>query len=902
MKNLRKFFGLAQRLLCLVLCVSLLGTSGFGGVAHANPTGQVMDLNGGPYSSITGNNMDGVCLLDITQTGQLRLNKNCRITATGSNSSTMAGVRIINSSPNDPLYAVVFTNSAIISSHNAGGDATGFGMQNVGVSTWGNALTIDGVKSEKNNGNAIGFSSGNPAATGTNTLFTTAPVQSGSQELTGKGANLTIQNIESTKGSAAGIFANPKITIKTNGGDIIVKNVSAKGTGEATANDIGAVGVNLNKESTIATNRGNLTITNVSSSFDGKSISGGFYGSARGLALYNGATLELMEQGDTKSGVLTIDGVTATGANSIAIGYDIHNANDYHQGPVIIRNIKATGAGGKSAAICVTADNSQESAVYLGYKGAEHNILTGATYRIEGDLVAAHAESSVANLGVALQNKNSFLKGNLLTTDPTGLHTIAGIINLNVLNGGTWYPVFDASNSATAETNTTVKLSEGGFIDLAYTGLDTNGSLPIASYGDRTSRTLTLNKLEANGGSIIVNTDINNNTADKIVLTSVTDSDSKGIKVLVAHDPIMNAIKIPSATKIDLATPIEIVQVDSGNLSKVEGAKFKVSQGAHSYETKATFEKDGNNWKMNSLSFALLGLSPTAIATRIVTKAIGTAFLATTNTLQKRLGDLRNGAGSNIGWVRFTRTNNYMDDLKLNGNQYQIGYDRQITSDDVSKRYLGVAIDQYDGTNSFESGDSDVKSTTLGVYYTRMFESGHFYDFIFRYGRIYGDWTSFDSSLPEPITKADYGVNSVSLSAEYGYRWNIGKVGFYIEPQVELTAGYVSSGSDRTNKGELVYMDSARHFITRGGIAFGQRSKNFNYYLRFSYNHDFAGDLNVDYAGERIKTESAKNWLDATLGLGWLMKDNCYLYGEVSKLYKDITNSLNFNVGFRITL
>ena len=83
---------------------------------------------------------------------------------------------------------------------------------------------------------------------------------------------------------------------------------------------------------------------------------------------------------------------------------------------------------------------------------------------------------------------------------------------------------------------------------------------------------------------------------------------------------------------------------------------------------------------------------------------------------------------------------------------------------------------------------------------------------------------------------------------------------------------------------------------------FGQRAKNLNYYLRFSYNHDFAGDLNVDFAGENIKSESPKNWLDATLGLGWLMKDNCYLYGEVSKNYKDITNSLNFNVGFRITL
>ncbi len=906
----KKFLGLAQKVLCLGLCVSLLGTSGFYGAAHASePQGQVMDLNGGPYSSITGNNMDGVCLRNLTKSGQLKLNENCKISATGTNSTNMVGIRMINDNPGTPYpYGVSFTNSAIISSHNVGGSATGFGVQNLGVSTWGNALTIDGVKSEADLGPAIGFSTGDINYTGTpDTTFVTAQVNQ-DRQVVGKGADLTIKNIESTQGSAAGIFANPKITIITNGGNIVVQNVSAGGTGAAASSDmryIGAVGVSLDKGSKITTNRGNLTIKNVSSAFNGVKQGSGFYGSARGLALYNGSTLELMNQGDTKSGVLTIDGVTATGANSVAIGYDIHNATDDHQGSVIISNVKATGTNGKAAAIVVTSSGGEDAVLALGYKGAQGQYLTGATYRIDGDIVAAQdaAGEAKAKFYMAVQNPYSFLHGNLLTVDPTGINTNPGYIKLHMTSGGSWYPIFNNGDTLTAPA--TIKLSEGGIVDIAYTGLNISGSMPSATYdGQRNFRTLTINELDANGGAFVVNTDVNAGQSDKIILTSVIDSTAgaKGIKVLVAHDPVMDAIKIPSATKIDLETPIEIVKVNGGTLSKVEGGKFKVSKGANSYETEASFEQSGDNWGLKSLSFKLLGLSPTAIATRSVAKAIGLSFINITNTLQKRLGDLRSGAGSNIGWVRFMRTNNYTDDIKLNGNQYQVGYDRQISSDDISKRYFGVAIDQYDGNNSFESGNSDVKSTTLGVYYTRMFESGHYYDFIFRYGRTYGDWTSFDASLPSPVTTADFGVNSVSISGEYGYRWNIGKAGFYIEPQVELIAGYVSSGTNRTSAGDLVYMDSTRHFITRGGIAFGQRAKNLNYYLRFSYNHDFAGDLSVDFAGENIKSESPKNWLDATLGLGWLMKDNCYLYGEVSKNYKDITNSLNFNVGFRITL
>ena len=97
-------------------------------------------------------------------------------------------------------------------------------------------------------------------------------------------------------------------------------------------------------------------------------------------------------------------------------------------------------------------------------------------------------------------------------------------------------------------------------------------------------------------------------------------------------------------------------------------------------------------------------------------------------------------------------------------------------------------------------------------------------------------------------------------------------------------------------------IDSTNHFVSRLGLALGQRVKNFNYYLRGSYYHDFAGSTDITYGDASYKQDGAQNWWEVSLGGGWNVSDKSYFYAELTKHFKDVSNSLNFNLGFRFTL
>ncbi|MDO4219360.1 MAG: autotransporter outer membrane beta-barrel domain-containing protein [Synergistaceae bacterium] len=282
--------------------------------------------------------------------------------------------------------------------------------------------------------------------------------------------------------------------------------------------------------------------------------------------------------------------------------------------------------------------------------------------------------------------------------------------------------------------------------------------------------------------------------------------------------------------------------------------------------------------------------------------AINLAWLETTGTLQKRLGDLRGGEASNTGWARFQRSNddhNGARKLNVSGNLYQLGYDIALKNDTTARGYFGLSLERFDGSQSYKIGGGDVKSTSLSAYYTKIYDSGHYFDFIFRYGRYESDTTSYDAGLS---TKLDYGMNGVTLSGEYGYRANIGKNGFYFEPQAEVIYGYLAGAKKTSSRGILADIDSTNHFVTRLGVALGKKVKNFNYYLRGSYYHDFAGSTNILYGDASYKQDSARNWWELSLGGGWNMTDASYFYAELTKHFKDVSNSINFNLGFRFTL
>ncbi|MDO4218636.1 MAG: hypothetical protein Q4C78_01440 [Synergistaceae bacterium] len=331
-----------------------------------------------------------------------------------------------------------------------------------------------------------------------------------------------------------------------------------------------------------------------------------------------------------------------------------------------------------------------------------------------------------------------------------------------------------------------------------------------------------------------------------------------------------------------------------------DGDTRNLHVASHTQAYMAGYDKEKGEFTFTKVKGA--EASETTMSLSDTVNAINLAWLESVNNLQKRLGDLRSGEESNTGWMRFQRS---LDDLnmgrKLNvsGNLYQIGYDVALKNDTTSRGYLGLSFEHMDGNQSFKIGGGDLESTSLGVYYTKIYNTGHYFDFILRYGKYDSDTTSYDTGI---VTKLDYAMNGVTLSGEYGYRANLGKNGFYLEPQVELIYGYLSGAKKTSSAAYVADIDSTNHFITRWGIALGQRVSNINYYLNVNYYHDFAGSASVTYGDASYKQDGAHNWWEVSLGGGWQMGKASYFYAELVKHYKDISNSVNFNLGFRFTL
>ena len=463
---------------------------------------------------------------------------------------------------------------------------------------------------------------------------------------------------------------------------------------------------------------------------------------------------------------------------------------------------------------------------------------------------------------------------------------------LNFTNKGTWTPVFDTANE-TSTTNANVTLGDGSYVNVAD---------PNWKAGD-TFRTLSFtgSAFSSQGGIFVINTDIANTDESKrgdvIDLTGTAVANGTA-KVQVAYDKNFATGAAITGSHAFLKLP------SSSTEETLAITALATKYKNYTYTPELAYDDDADAWMITALTMKSEGPSVAAKAASSSATSIGMAWIASINNLQKRLGDLRGGEASNMAWARFQHSN---DDLNLAtkqniaGNLYQVGYDYLVASDKFSKTFLGVSLDIFDGTQSYENGGGDIKSATLSTYFTKIYENGHYFDFIARYGKFDSDTTSYDPDEGKS-TKLDLGMKGFTFSGEYGYRLKVGRTGLYLEPQVEVIYGYMSGDKTTSSDGTVADVDSSNHLITRAGIALGQKVKDFNYYLRASYYHNFLGTSSVIYGDEYCKEDGAKNWWEVSLGGGWNLGRASYFYFELVKHFKDLSNSVNFNLGFRFTL
>lgn len=466
----------------------------------------------------------------------------------------------------------------------------------------------------------------------------------------------------------------------------------------------------------------------------------------------------------------------------------------------------------------------------------------------------------------------------------------------NVKSDGT---IYMRDNSKLAGTTT---LSENAVIDLGgiVNGLYAEDKLS----GREDTGNYSIEDLTSNGAGVKVFTEsqklnIDSLSGSEFVVT--TDALGDGL-VTIENNTNQNVQVIGTSTatsqfnRNDLAGSLQqladTVEITSGNqLDSVLAQESNIIG-----ETTALVDEYGN-------IIANTVIEKGHIANEGITELANVAFMAwraENDEMHQRMGELRSSKGEAGIWARMKRgESKYGDmDIKNQYSTYQLGYDEKVGD---SNWYIGGAISRTEGKSSFATGSGENQSTGFTVYGTYVADDGQYVDLSAKYARLDNEFDVFGRSGIE--STGDYRNNGYAFSAEYGKRIEAGN-DFWIEPQVQLTYGHLSSANYTTSRDVRVTQNAMDSVVGRLGFAAGKDIGAGNVYVKASYLYDFDGDTNVkmtDGINSAVYDQDlGGGWFEVGIGTNINLSETSHLYFDVEKTYGgDIETPWQWNAGVR---
>lgn len=276
------------------------------------------------------------------------------------------------------------------------------------------------------------------------------------------------------------------------------------------------------------------------------------------------------------------------------------------------------------------------------------------------------------------------------------------------------------------------------------------------------------------------------------------------------------------------------------------------------------------------------------------------AWRAENDEMHQRMGELRSSTGEAGIWARMKRGESESGDLDITNqyNTYQLGYDEKVGD---SNWYIGGAISRTEGKSSFSNGSGENQSTGFTVYGTYVGDNGEYVDLSAKYARLDNEFDVFDRAGME--VNGDYRNNGYAFSAEYGKRIATGN-DFWVEPQVQLTYGHLSSANYTTSNDVKAAQDAMNSVVGRVGFAAGKDISAGNVYVKASYLYDFDGDTSVTMTkngqSSTYDQDLGGGWFEFGIGTNINLSETSHLYFDVERAVGgDIDTPWQWNAGVR---
>ena len=569
------------------------------------------------------------------------------------------------------------------------------------------------------------------------------------------------------------------------------------------------------------------------------------------------------------------------------------------------------------------------SSNFSSISGAKIDI-TNLNFNQTGIAQTLNVKNTIANFGtITINNTN----GANLTIDASNnaVHT-----SIDKINGNNLSLKFNGHGATLAimGENTTIKsvsIANDSQATINLSGSNTKSRVASAR------KTLTIGSSGTSGafsGNLNAIIFASRTTADKIVIDGTGSTGSITISAKGDINEIVSITYDPSGSN-----NVQVAEIKNSSTNGNNGTNNIAVQGGESYiggvltvaEIVEGTNADEGKYYIGKIEDRGLAQPYQEIANTALTVNYD-LYLANFNSINKRMGELRDNPNNQGVWARMfggNMSNDFGVGSKTDYITAQAGYDYALTLGNA-KNYVGVTVaygkswtksndvstgNIINGVGTFSLDKVDSNMVEVGIYNSYVEDSGWYNDSILKF-----DYIMSEFSLSNDPTMSKTNNFAMILSNEVGYRYKFAeneKGNWYIDPQVEIAFGYFNQSDfnraifDASQVGTDVSatQDSILTLRSRAGLSLGKKfvtEKGFaSIYVGASYEYDYinGGDSSAGRVGGTVtqldKVESNGRAI-VNVGSNIGLSESARLYIDVEKSFGDKQRTfMQFNFGAR---
>ncbi len=586
---------------------------------------------------------------------------------------------------------------------------------------------------------------------------------------------------------------------------------------------------------------------------------------AKGIFAYNGTTNASVD--DVAKVIVntnsTVINVSTTNEYGAAIGLNV-----WSQAQVILN----------SDYVEINADsviNTRGNGVVEINAGA----AADKTVKLKGDIVFEYSKSFSgtpvdSSITIGLVGANSYWTGSAIfaADDKPNDESYSDVNNLKVTiaDKAQWTP----GTVTESELSNSVAISELTFND------------GIININEGKDQIVKVDSLKGSGGTVNVKASTSDGTTFESGVLQVEATDEN-----VTYDVNFTGITADDVKDSEKAFEALNAAVDTGNATVKKSNR--IAEGAVRGEMTQTVDQNGEKSEIEVSRNTKLTAFESISALPML------SLRHELNSLNKRMGELRDSPAGIGSWVRIygSETEYGAQSIESKNTTIQVGSDVS-----VGDWKVGLAAHYTNGESTYANGLSDSKDYGIALYGTWLAQCGAYVDMIAKYTRI-------DTDFALNGMNGNYDNNAFTASVEAGYRLNFMDNRVFVEPQVELSYGYVTSTDFTTGNDVHIQQDSFESTIGRIGVRTGFTFPNNkgSVYARVSGVYDFQGEMtgmaslvNDASVREALKEDLGGSWIEYGVGANFNWSDTTYMYIDLERTSGgEVRENYRWNMGLR---